>query len=204
MTLSPRWNRLVITTHVSTSIAWVGAVACFLALAIVGFTSQNAQRAQASYIAMDLITWFVILPLSLASPVSGIVQGLGTAWGLLRHYWVVVKLFITVPSIVLLLLHMAPTSRLAAAAESNSLDPQALEGLRLQLIGDSAAALFVLLMMTALSIYKPKGLTPMGAAFKARLRVTPRWISVLRWLAIVLGVALLVGHLSGHGPHAHG
>ena len=106
MTLSPRWNRLVFTTHVTTSVAWIGAVACFLTLAVVGFTSHSPQRAQASYIAMDLVSWFVVLPLSLASPVSGIVQGLGTAWGLLRHYWVAVKLFITIPSCVLLLLHM--------------------------------------------------------------------------------------------------
>jgi hypothetical protein len=102
MIFSPRWNRMVFMIHVTTSVAWIGAVACFLALAIVGYTSRHQQVVQAAYISMDLITWFVILPLSLASPVSGIVQGLGTAWGLLRHYWVALKLFITIPSCVLL------------------------------------------------------------------------------------------------------
>ncbi|MCR5882203.1 hypothetical protein LRS03_04745 [Rhizobacter sp. J219] len=203
MIFSPRWNRMVFMIHVTTSVAWIGAVACFLALAIVGYTSRHQQVVQAAYISMDLITWFVILPLSLASPVSGIVQGLGTAWGLLRHYWVAVKLFITIPSCVLLLLHMAPTSRLAAASVEGALDDQGAASLRMQIIGDSAAAVFVLLIVTALSVYKPKGLTAAGAAAKARLRDTPRWINVLRWVAIVAGVVFLVAHLSGHGLHAH-
>ena len=39
-----------------------------------------------AYLAMDLIGWFVIVPLSLASLLTGLVQALGTTWGLFRHY----------------------------------------------------------------------------------------------------------------------
>jgi len=38
------------------------------------------------------------------------------AVGLLRHYWVVVKLLITIPATLVLLVHMQPISFLADAA----------------------------------------------------------------------------------------
>ena len=38
--------------------------------------------------AMGLTAWFVILPLSLVALTTGLVQVLGTAWGLFPHYWI--------------------------------------------------------------------------------------------------------------------
>lgn len=158
---------------------------------------------QAAYIAMDLTCWFVILPLSLVSPVTGVMQSLGTAWGLFRHYWIVVKFAVTIPCTVILIVHMVPTGKLAAAAAHGALEGGALSGLRMQLIGDSAAAVFVLLVMTGLSMYKPRGLTAIGVA-RARTQAAraigrPNWITMLRWTVLVLGVALVAAHLTGNG-----
>ena len=203
MAMSPQLRQFALTAHVTSSVGWLGAVACYLALAIAGFTSHDPQRVQAAYLAMDLTCWFVILPLSLASPATGVVQSLGTAWGLLRHYWVLVKFAVTIPCTLILLVHMVPTSKLAAAAAQGALDGGAMSGLRMQLIGDSAAAVFVLLVMTGLSMYKPRGLTAYGAARAntqaARVVARPNWISVLRWTVVVLGVALVLAHLTGNG-----
>lgn len=58
-----------------------------MALAVSGLTSADVQTVRAAYLAMDLIGWFVIVPLSLASLLTGLVQSLGTRWGLFRHYW---------------------------------------------------------------------------------------------------------------------
>jgi hypothetical protein len=41
---------------------------------------------------MELTTWIVIVPLSLAALLTGVVQSLGTPWGLFRHRWIVAKL----------------------------------------------------------------------------------------------------------------
>jgi hypothetical protein len=38
--------------------------------------------------------WSVLVPLSLGSLLTGLVLSLGTTWGLLRHYWVLIKLLI--------------------------------------------------------------------------------------------------------------
>jgi hypothetical protein len=162
MTMSPSLRKLALTAHVASSVGWMGAVAGFLALAIAGLISEDAQKVRSAYLAMDLTGWFVIVPLSLASVLTGLIQSLGTTWGLFRHYWVSVKLVITILATVLLLVHMQPTSHLASVASETTLSSVDLRGLRIQLVADASAALLVLLTATALSVYKPQGLTPYG------------------------------------------
>jgi hypothetical protein len=111
---------------------------------------------------MDLITLFVIVPMCFASLLTGVAQSLMTPWGLFRHYWVVVKLVLTVLSTIVLLIHMKPISYLACVAAGTEWSNTDLTGLRFQLIIASGAALLVLLTATALSIYKPQGTTPYG------------------------------------------
>lgn len=104
--MTPRLRKFALTAHVVSSVGWLGAVACVLALAVAGLTSQDAQTVRAVYPAMALAAWFVLLPLAIASFLTGIVQSLGTKWGLVRHYWVVVKLVINLLATVVLLLYM--------------------------------------------------------------------------------------------------
>jgi hypothetical protein len=110
MTMTPNLRKLVLTAHIASSVGWLGAVASFLALAVAGLISRDAQIVRATYLAMELTAWFVIVPLSFASPLTGIVQSLGTTWGLFRHYWVLIKFLMTIPCTVVLLLHMQPIS----------------------------------------------------------------------------------------------
>lgn len=161
-TMGPGLRKLVLTTHVTCSVGWLGAVGSFLALALVGLTTQDEARARAAYVAMDVIAWFVILPLSLASPATGIGQSLATRWGLFRHYWVLIKLFMTIPSCIFLLLHMRPIGHIARMAATTALGNGDLGALRLKLAVNAGAAAVVLLAATALSIYKPRGLTRYG------------------------------------------
>jgi hypothetical protein len=162
MTMTPRLRKFALTAHVTSSVGWLGAVAVFLVLSIAGLTSRNAQTVRAAYLATELITWFVIVPLSLASLITGIVQSLGTAWGLFRHYWVMVKLLLTILATIILLLHTQPISYLAGVAAEATLSNTDLRGLRIQLVADAGAALLVLLVATMLSVYKPRGRTPYG------------------------------------------
>jgi len=94
--MTPDLRKLVLTAHITFSVAWIGAVAVFLALAIAGLTSQNTQMVRTAYPAMELTARFVIVPLAFASLLSGLIQSLGTPWGLFRHYWVLAKLLLTI------------------------------------------------------------------------------------------------------------
>jgi hypothetical protein len=123
MALSPGARKLALTAHVTASVGWLGAVAAFLAVAIAGLTSDDVQVARAAYIAMNLMGWYVIVPLGAASLVTGIVQSLGTPWGLLRHWWIVIKLLLTVLAMVVLLVHMRPIGFMADVAARTALAP---------------------------------------------------------------------------------
>ena len=119
--------------------------------------------ARSAYLAMDLTAWFVIVPLGLASPLTGLVSSLGTRWGLIRHYWIVVKLLLTIPATIVLLVHMKPISYLAGIATETTLTSADLvDKLRIQMVAVAGAALLVLLVTTALSVYKPRGRTRYG------------------------------------------
>jgi hypothetical protein len=153
---------LALTTHIIASVGWLGAVGAFLALAISGMTSESGPTVRAAYLAMELTGWRVIVPLCLASFLTGLIQALGTPWGLFRHYWVVTKLVIAIGATVLLMVHMQPVAEVARAAGQRLLAPADLHGIRVQLVFDAGAAIVALLVATTLSIFKPRGLTRYG------------------------------------------
>ncbi len=159
MTMTPRLRKFVLTAHVTSSVGWLGAVVAYLALAVAALSNQDAQTVRAAWIAMELTGWFVIVPLALASLLIGLVQSLGTPWGLFRHYWVLVKFLLTVFATIILLLHMPTVSYFAGvAAETNS---ASLGGLRGELL-HAGGGLLVLLVAVTLSVYKPWGMTRYG------------------------------------------
>jgi hypothetical protein len=162
MTMDPGLRKLARTAHVTTSVGWLGAVAGFLALAVAGLASGDAGIVRAAYVAMELVTWWVIVPLCLAALLTGLVQSLGTTWGLFRHYWVVMKLGLTIVATVILLLHTQPIAWMADVAADTALSVGDYRRLRTQLVADAVAALVVLLLTTTLSVYKPRGVTPYG------------------------------------------
>ena len=211
MTMTPGLRKFALTTHVASSVGWLGSVAAFLALAISGVGSQDAQIVRAAYLAMHLITWLVIIPFCVAALLTGVVQSVGTPWGLFGHYWVLIKLLLTAIATIILLLHTQPIERVAAMAAERALSSADAGELRLQLVGDAAAALFVLLMTTALSVYKPWGLTPYG--LRKQYEVATTWRPSTRpapssgryaLLGLIgLGFMVLLWHLLGGGLHGH-
>jgi hypothetical protein len=155
-------RKFILTTHVTSSVGWFGAVAAFLALSVAGLTNPNPQIVRGAYLSMELTTWFVIVPLSVAALLTGLVESLGTTWGLFRHYWVIAKLGLTVLATIILLVHTQPIGAVAAVAAKRMLSSTDLRQLRIQLIADAGAALLALLVATTLSVYKPWGMTSYG------------------------------------------
>lgn len=163
MIVSPGVRKFALTAHVTSSVGWLGAVVGFLALAVGGLMTQDASRVRAAYLAMELTAWSVVLPLSLASLLTGLVQSLGTTWGLFRHYWVVFKLLINVFATIVLLMYMQTLSYFAGEAADSRLSNADLLALRSPSpVLHAGAALLLLLVATVLAVYKPRGMTPYG------------------------------------------
>ncbi len=211
--MTPGLRKLVLTTHITVSVGWVGAVAGFLVLSIAALTSRDAETARGAYLAMNLIAWFVIVPFALGSLFTGIVQSLGTTWGLFRHYWVAVKLLLTAVATTVLLLKMKLIGYVAGVAVATSLSSADLSKPRMELAVHSGGGLLVLLVITTLSVFKPWGLTRYGQwklqeqssvpLQLARANTAPLGLRVLLAVIGVLVAGFIVLHLTGHGSAIH-
>lgn len=163
MTLSPQARKVALTAHVSASVGWLGAVAGFFGLAVLALASEDAELVRAVYRVMEPLGWFVLLPLAFASLVTGLIQSLGSVWGLFRHYWVVFKLLINVFATLVLLLYMQTLDHFAGIATKTTFSRADLSSLRdPSPLVHSVLAMLLLVVATTLAVFKPRGLTPYG------------------------------------------
>jgi hypothetical protein len=158
VTVTPRLRKLALTAHVTASVGWIGAVIVFLGLAVIGLTSEDPETVRGAYLVMEPAAWFVLVPLAFASLLTGLLQSLVTAWGLLRHYWVVFKLMINLVTTIVLLLYMQTFELMADVAADPSADLAVVRNASPLL--HAGAALVLLLVATTLAVYKPPGRTP--------------------------------------------
>jgi hypothetical protein len=160
--MAPRLRKFALAAHVTSSVGLLGVIAAFLALAGAGLTSQDAQIVRAAYLAMEMIARSVIVPLAFASLLTGLIQSLGTRRGLFRHYWVLVKLLLTVFATSVLLLKMELISNAARLAGGTTLSRADLRAPGIELVVHAAGGLLILLVPMVLSVYKPPGVTRYG------------------------------------------
>ena len=159
MVMTAPLRKFMLTAHVTFSVGWIGGVVAYLTLGGAAVISQDVQVVRAVWIGMELIGWFAIVPLALASLLTGLVMSLGTKWGLFQYYWTLISFVLTVLATVVLLVHMPDVSSLADIA-------QMAEGATLDGLGGDlfhpGLGLVVLLVIQVLNVYKPRGMTPYG------------------------------------------
>lgn len=208
-TMTPGLHKFALTAHLTFSVGWIGAVVAYLALGVSAVTSQDVQTVRAAWIAMELTGWFVIVPLALAALLTGLVMSLGTPWGLFRYYWTLITLVLTIFSTIILLLHMPTVSSLAdVAREADGADLGRLGGDLLH----PGLGLVVLLVITALNVYKPRGMTRYGLR-KQRERherapirestIRKPWASYVILGLICLALLFVILHLINGGQGGH-
>jgi hypothetical protein len=220
--MKPRLRKFALTTHITLAIGWIGAVFAYLILVAAAMTSEDAQILRAAWIAMELIGWYLIVPLAVTSLTTGVVMSLGTPWGLFRHYWVLISLVLTIVATGVLLQHMQTVSVFArVAAETDIADVGALRGgLRGELL-HAGVGLLVLFVIEVLNVYKPRGMTAYGRRSLLQVDLssrslaagsspggglitgTPRWVQVIGFHAIGLALLFLIMHLIGGGLSHH-
>ena len=175
MKMPPRLRKLALATHLTCSVGWIGAVGAYLTLDLTAAFSQDPQQVRAAWLAMGLVVSAAIVPLALASLVTGIVMSLGTKWGLFRHWWVLISLVLTVFAALILLSEAALVRQFADVAADPTTSRDQLLGLPSTLL-HSVGGLLVLLVVQVLNVYKPQGLTPYGwrRQQEERQRLEPR------------------------------
>lgn len=224
MTMKQGLRKLALATHITLAVGWIGGVAAYLVLVVAAMSSASAQTLRAAWMSMDLIGWYLLVPLALTSLCSGLIVALTTPWGLFRHYWVVISLVLTTVAALVLLQHMQTVTFFASQAAGT--DIADLNGLRRGLWGEllhAGLGLLVLLTIEVLNIYKPVGMTVYGrrtapqaavrstpvddAKRDARRRAitaeTPRWARVVAIHVLGLALLFVVVHLAGGGLEGH-
>ena len=149
--LRGRAHKAALTAHILGSVGWFGAAVlvafCALAAAVTSDTTLSTGLRRA----VETAPWLTV-PLGLVAVATGILLGLGTRWGLVRHWWVVAKIVGAVAVIVTDPLLLARAAH-RAAATGNA--PS-------WLYGPAIAHVVVLAVATVLSVFKPRGRTPWG------------------------------------------
>lgn len=159
--LGPGLRKLVLSIHLTVSVGWIGAVAAYLTLDVTTVTADDPEILRAAYVGMELIVRSVIVPLAIATLISGIGISLSTRWGLFRHYWVVISLLLTVFATAVLLYETGTISAFAEIAADPSTTPENLIALNSTLV-HSIGGMVVLGAILVLNVYKPRGMTRYG------------------------------------------
>jgi hypothetical protein len=154
-------RRGLLVAHVGASVGWLGAIAASLALAAVALGTTDAAVANAVLLVLEPLGWVALVPLSLASLASGVIQSLVSPWGLVRHYWVLIKLMMNVLAVGILLLYMQTLAELAHIARASAATGDAVTRSASPVV-HGAAAIVLLLVALVLSVYKPRGRTGWG------------------------------------------
>ncbi|SCF62183.1 hypothetical protein GA0115259_100257 [Streptomyces sp. MnatMP-M17] len=152
-------RRALLVVHVATSVSWLGLTIGLLTLGVTAFRTSDPAITQTAYQAMKILVDWPIIPVALLALISGLVLSLGTPWGLARYRWVWIKFWLTLITFGAKVFALRPGIHTAAATGI----PDS------SLVAAPTVATSAYLLMTAISVLKPWGLTRRGR----RLRAVP-------------------------------
>jgi hypothetical protein len=147
------WRTALLTAHIGATVALLGADLSLLALGIAGSRGADPQTV---YPAAHLLGSSLVAPLAVASLATGLLQGVLTQWGLVRYWWVTIKLAITVVLAGLLLLVLVPGLGRVAAVATGPTPHLITDAQRLRLAVAPAAASALLALNIVLATFKPR------------------------------------------------
>ena len=149
MKLSRPSYRALVTAHVLCSVGWFGMAVVSAFCAILASVRDEPALALSLYRTIEAVPWLSI-PTGLAAAGTGVLLGLGTKFGLIRYWWVVIKMGIAAAVVVTDAVLVARVAHMAVATGEAPIP----------LYGSTIAHVVVLAVATVLSFFKPWGHTP--------------------------------------------
>jgi hypothetical protein len=162
--LTPAARNTVLVLHVIMGIGWMGVDIALFALLMTARTTDNAALVVSSFNAFGMIVPVAVPPLSLGILATGVTLGLGTRWGLIRYWWVLVKLLLSLVMTALVSLSLLPAISNMAILADTTLSAAAVRAslgeLPTMLMFPPIVSFLMLGTATVLSIFKPWRRTP--------------------------------------------
>jgi hypothetical protein len=154
----------LLTTHIVVSSAWLGATLAkfFLSLGAVTTTDPSLSAALVAAI-YPLTIPFQVLAIAL----SGVLLALGTKWGFINYYWILVKIAL---SVTIVLTASVLTEGFLSGLNSAVAQQVFSNGTLLKIASTGSILLLslclfdllLLVVVTGVSVYKPWGKTRFG------------------------------------------
>jgi hypothetical protein len=155
--LGTRTRRAVLITHIASAGAWLGVDVAMAVLIVTAMATDEPGTLVFTLQALELVSVWPLLACGLLCLLSGIGLGLGSRWGLLRYWWVAVKLVLNLALTGLVLVALrgevteqATLARRAAVGEAVTFDLS-------NLVYPPTVSPTLLLVAIALSVIKPWG-----------------------------------------------
>ncbi|GAA0948419.1 hypothetical protein [Pseudonocardia zijingensis] len=155
--LGARTRRAVLIVHIASAGSWLGVDVAMAVLIATAMTTDDTATLVFSLQALELVSVWPLLACGTICLLSGLTLGLGSKWGLVRYWWVAIKLVLNVVLTGLVLVALQPEvakqadlARRLAAGEAVSFDLS-------NLIYPPTVSPTLLLAAITLSVVKPWG-----------------------------------------------
>jgi hypothetical protein len=106
--LGRRWRRLTLIVHLLAGGAWIGIDVMVGVLVLTGWFGGDASLQSLAYRALAEFVVWPMLTSGLVCLLSGLVLGLGTKYGLVRYWWVAIKLALNLVLCTLIVIVLQP------------------------------------------------------------------------------------------------
>ncbi|PFH92690.1 hypothetical protein [Bacillus sp. AFS088145] len=154
-------KNILVSVHVLAVCAWFGGTLSLIILGLYLKNAQNSEQLIYTLSSMHIIDENLLKYPALATLVTGILLSVWTQWGLVKHYWVVIKLVLTVLIILIgIFLINDWFAYLVKTAEGlgvSALNQNKFESTWLSIIITGIFNLSCLAFMTFITYFKPFG-----------------------------------------------
>jgi hypothetical protein len=157
MRLSRRWRQTLLALHILASAAWIGIDVIVAVLVTTGWFAADIELRSLAYRALATFIVWPMLVSGLVCLATGLLLGLGTKWGLIRFWWVFVKLALNVVLCTLIVVILQPGMAEVAAYGEELLTGNPSTDRVAQLFFPPAVSLTCLTLATVLAVFKPWG-----------------------------------------------
>ncbi|WP_434445104.1 hypothetical protein [Lentzea sp. E54] len=147
----------VLLMHILSAAAWLGIDLALGILVVVALSTEDVGTAGVAIQAIGLFAIWPMLGASVVCMISGVVLGLGSKYGLVRYWWVAIKLVLNVGMSLLIAFSLRPGVEEAARIGERMLagDPAAVAPS--DMMYPVVVAPTLLLIAYFLSVFKPWG-----------------------------------------------
>jgi hypothetical protein len=160
--LGRRARHTLLVLHYVSSVGWLGVGLCQLTLNLVALATGDPVLRHAAHEIAHVLDISVLTLLSLTSATTGVLLAVRGKWGLVRYWWIVVKLAVTVALLVYTPVWMGGWVRQAIESTAHGPGGAGYGTVRTELTVSSVAIVTTLVLVTVISVGKPWGRTPRG------------------------------------------